>query len=601
MNYRSDIQILRGIAVIFVVLFHLGFSALKSGFLGVDIFFVISGFLMAVLYDKENKTEFYLRRAKRLLPGYYAVIFFTLIFSYLLTTPNETEQVVNQVKYATIFSSNIGFWAQNSYFSKAEFTPLLHLWSLGVEIQFYLIVPIVFWLLNKHKLFYLFILFASLSLCFLIVGVSPKTSFFMLPFRLWEFLIGYGAAYYFTYNGSLKFNNHKWLGFLGLLILCVIPFFTVDGEALSIINGHPGLFALLVALATAVVLVFGLPTFMERSILSKLFEHIGKYSYSIYLVHFPIIVIYLSVPFGGTSLSIPTLQDGVVILSLIVITSALLYYFVESKKFNISIKSIVLASSAILIILTIVLPKVQLQFISKEERFIFEAFSDRSTYRCGKIIRAIDPSAISCDLTLDVHEPEQKLMLVGNSHSDSIKTSFVNSINKGRYNSKLFFLIPNNPLMQGGITPKKVVDEAINKGVKKLVLHYSPRGITNNEIITNVISLSNSAGIKVYLIEPVPVWKEHIPKGMYQTTLYGNDVIERQTKSNYLQQNSSLLNFVRNVEDDNFTALPIVQYFCDPNCRYSSIEGKPLYFDKGHLTLTGSNMLNNVFIQILED
>ncbi|MDN5566628.1 MAG: acyltransferase, partial [Psychrobacter sp.] len=138
MNYRVDVQVLRGIAVVLVVLFHLGFSSIKSGFLGVDVFFVISGFLMAVLYDKNDIPKFYLRRAKRLLPAYYATIFFTLIFAYLLTTPNETAQVSSQAKYAIGFASNLGFWAQNSYFSKTEFNPLLHLWSLGVEMQFYL-------------------------------------------------------------------------------------------------------------------------------------------------------------------------------------------------------------------------------------------------------------------------------------------------------------------------------------------------------------------------------------------------------------------------------------------------------------------------------
>ena len=97
MNYRADIQILRGVSVILVVLFHLGFSSIQSGFLGVDVFFVISGFLMAVLYKSSDISGFYLRRARRLLPAYYATIFFTLLFTYFLTTPNETTQVDTQV------------------------------------------------------------------------------------------------------------------------------------------------------------------------------------------------------------------------------------------------------------------------------------------------------------------------------------------------------------------------------------------------------------------------------------------------------------------------------------------------------------------------
>ena len=188
MKFRTDIQIIRGVSVLLVVLFHLGFSVFKIGFLGVDIFFVISGFLMAVLYDGKNKTAFFKRRAIRLLPAYYTVILVTLLVSFLINTPNETGQVVEQAIFASIFSSNIGFWMQNSYFSTTEFNPLLHLWSLGVEIQFYLIVPLLAWFFRKNKYLLIASLLASLLLCLLIVGISPKTSFFMMPLRIWEFL-----------------------------------------------------------------------------------------------------------------------------------------------------------------------------------------------------------------------------------------------------------------------------------------------------------------------------------------------------------------------------------------------------------------------------
>ena len=135
MIYRKDIQILRGISVMLVVLFHLGFTLFQSGFLGVDVFFVISGFLMAILYSHDNKKEFFARRAKRLLPTYFIITLLTVCSAIFMVTPNEYAQVFSQSIYASSFSSNIGFWLQNSYFSKAEFNPLLHLWSLGVTIK----------------------------------------------------------------------------------------------------------------------------------------------------------------------------------------------------------------------------------------------------------------------------------------------------------------------------------------------------------------------------------------------------------------------------------------------------------------------------------
>ncbi len=599
MNYRADIQVLRGVSVILVVLFHLGFSSIKSGFLGVDVFFVISGFLMAVLYDKNDIPKFYLRRAKRLLPAYYATIFVTLIFAYLLTTPNETAQVSSQAKYAIAFASNLGFWAQNSYFDTASFKPLLHLWSLGVEMQFYLIVPLLYWIFSKNKFMFLLILIGSLVSCFVVTGVSPKTSFFMLPFRLWEFLIGYGAAYYFTNQGNVKVNNYRWLGLIGLIIVFIIPLFSVNGEALSAIDGHPGLFALFVSLATASVLIFGIPSLIEKSIISKVLERIGKYSYSIYLAHFPIIVIYLSKPFSGTNLSIPTLMDGVFIVVLMVLASAALYYFFEHKRLKISVTKLIVGSSVSLAVLVMILPIIQNKFYSQEEHLIFDAFSDRSTYRCGKLIRVLEPRAISCDLTPEIDEPAgQRVMLVGNSHSDSIKTSFVKASVANQ--SKLFFMVSNTPLMTSDLNSEKVVEEALNKGIDKLILHFKEFSIPD-ETINEVIVQSKLAGIKVYFIEPVPVWKESVPVSMYKDIHQKDYIAEKQTKMDYMSRNASQIDFVRAVKDDNFTSLSVVDYFCNPDCQYASNEGKPFYFDDDHLTITGSNRLKKIFDDILLD
>lgn len=184
MEIRQDIQILRGLAVTFVVLFHLETIGLSSGFLGVDVFFVVSGFLMAILYKKGEAKKFFERRAKRLLPAYFATVIFTLLASLFIVLPSELGKVVTQSIYSLFFANNIGFWMQNSYFSKSDFNPLLHLWSLGVEIQFYLIVPLLIWFFRKSKIFLLLALLSSFAACVFIVGLSPKTSFFMMPLRM---------------------------------------------------------------------------------------------------------------------------------------------------------------------------------------------------------------------------------------------------------------------------------------------------------------------------------------------------------------------------------------------------------------------------------
>lgn len=598
MNYRADIQVLRGVAVVLVVLFHLGFSSIKSGFLGVDVFFVISGFLMAVLYTNSDISGFYLRRAKRLLPAYYATIFFTIIFTYLLTTPNETAQLNTQVKYAIPFLSNIGFWLQDSYFSNAHFNPLLHLWSLGVEIQFYLIVPLLYWFFTKFKVNYWLLVISSLVLCFIMVALSPKTSFFLLPFRLWEFLIGYGVAHYLTNQGNIKYSKYKWLGLLGLIIVFIIPLFSVNGEARSAINGHPGLLALLVTLATAVVLAFGIPSLIERSYVAKLLEKIGKYSYSIYLAHFPVIVIYLSTPFGGTNLIISTLKDGVILFTLICVTSALLYYFFEYKRSKFSIKNYALSASILLVGLIAVLPSIQSKFYSEKELLIFNASSDRGAFRCGKIFQKLESFITSCDLTNDINNPKESIMLVGNSHSDSIKETFTELAIK--HNTKLFIPISNTFLSTGTARPEAIINDAIENKVNKIVIHSSPDSISN-ATISEVIELSKPVGIRVYFIQPVPTWDESIPAYMYQELKGENTPSVQQTKDDYLNDNFEQTKFLRSINDDNFTLFPIVDYFCTPECHYASSSGKPLYFDSHHLTITGGKRLSPVFIKILND
>lgn len=598
MNYRADIQVLRGVAVVLVVLFHLGFSSIKSGFLGVDVFFVISGFLMAVLYTNSDISGFYLRRAKRLLPAYYATIFFTIIFTYLLTTPNETAQLNTQVKYAIPFLSNIGFWLQDSYFSNAHFNPLLHLWSLGVEIQFYLIVPLLYWFFTKFKVNYWLLVISSLVLCFIMVALSPKTSFFLLPFRLWEFLIGYGVAHYLTNQGNIKYSKYKWLGLLGLIIVFIIPLFSVNGEARSAINGHPGLLALLVTLATAVVLAFGIPSLIERSYVAKLLEKIGKYSYSIYLAHFPVIVIYLSTPFGGTNLIISTLKDGVILFTLICVTSALLYYFFEYKRSKFSIKNYALSASILLVGLIAVLPSIQSKFYSEKELLIFNASSDRGAFRCGEIFQKLESFITSCDLTNDINNPKESIMLVGNSHSDSIKETFTELAIK--HNTKLFIPISNTFLSTGTARPEAIINDAIENKVNKIVIHSSPDSISN-ATISEVIELSKPVGIRVYFIQPVPTWDESIPAYMYQELKGENTPSVQQTKDDYLNDNSEQTKFLRSINDDNFTLFPIVDYFCTPECHYASSSSKPLYFDSHHLTITGGKRLSPVFIKILND
>lgn len=595
MEYRKDIQVLRGVSVLLVVLFHLEIGGLQSGFLGVDVFFVISGFLMGVLYDGKNISSFFSRRAKRLLPAYFMTVIITLIASAFIINPIDFKAVAEQALFSLGFSSNIGFWLENSYFSKAEFKPLLHLWSLGLEIQFYLIVPLLFIFLRKITVPLIILIFSLLS-CFIMLTISPKTSFFMLPFRLWEFLIGLFVAYYYTNNGAVKYGNNKsWLGAIAIVIIFAIPFMNVNGNELSVIFGHPGFFAFLVTSATATVLLFGLPKLISHSFIANMLEILGKYSYSIYLVHFPIIVLFLYEPFEGTNLYSNDLFSTLKIITLIAIASFLMYHIIELQKVIKSNSTNLLITICSIIVLIFAGNFYQSLQYTQKERSIFSAWEDRDVYRCGKLERILHPTSISCNLTsIDATDG---LFLVGNSHADSIKSSFAEVATAKKL--PLWFMVNNRPLMHGGPSPKVVLNESILRKVKLIVLHYSPGSLTTKNL-EELVRLSANEGIKVKFIMPVPVWEVNIPRALLDNLHFNTD-LPQQSLAEYYKKHDELIATLRRIKSEyaNFSTLEIAPLFCRNKCRVISENNQPYYFDDSHLTLTGAKLLKNKLTSIV--
>jgi len=596
MNYRKDIQIMRGIAVLLVVLYHLGFSGFQSGFLGVDAFFVISGFLMTVLYNHNNKSEFYVRRCRRLLPAYFATIFLTLVAAAAITLPNELYQVVEQSVYGIFLCSNIGFWMHNSYFSKSEFNPLLHLWSIGVEIQYYLIIPMIYWAFRKLRISLVGLMAGSMGVCFYLLEISTKTSFFLMPLRIWEFLIGFVIAKYFSEAGNIKSERFNKFGGVALAVLVAIPAMKVDGESLGFMSSQPGLHALIVCVATATVLACGIPKLILNSKLAASLEILGKYSYSVYLAHFPIIVLYLYKPFSGTILKPNSWGDTVVLVLLITVFSIAIYRCVENpgRNLKISIKKIYIPLGLLVICaLVSFLPRTM---YSSSELAIFEAGVDQAEYRCGKFFRILHPTALSCAITKTPTSAEKVVMLVGNSHADSIKASFAKSAE--RHGVAVYLTVANRPFLEGGPNVEKIVAEAKKKGVSEIVLHFSPHEIRNVEI-EQVINVANQSNISVSLIMPVPVYEEHIPEALWKNISGGVELPIR-TSLDYNEFNRKLISQLKSFTAKQLRVYETVNYFCEDSCSIFDSSGKPIYFDSEHLTLSGAVLLEPLFDVIFE-
>jgi PAS domain S-box-containing protein len=298
MRYRPEIDGLRAIAVIPVILFHAGFPLFSGGFVGVDIFFVISGYLITTIILADLETgqfsllKFYERRARRILPALFLVMATCLPFAWLWLMPSDAKEFSKSVMAVLVFASNIFFWRQSDYFDAAtELKPLLHTWSLGVEEQFYVLFPIflmVAWRFGRKRIVVFLAIVALLSLVLAEFAISrkPDATFFLLPTRGWELAMGALIAFYLQGKERGQFppalNQILSLVGLGLIASGVLAF--------SRETVFPGFSALIPTVGAGLIIVFALPeTLVGRLLGSRVLVGVGLVSYSAYLWHQPLL------------------------------------------------------------------------------------------------------------------------------------------------------------------------------------------------------------------------------------------------------------------------------------------------------------------------
>ncbi len=336
-DYREDIDWLRAIAVLAVVAFHFETPAVFGGFVGVDIFFVISGYLITGIIASEVKSgifsfaQFYERRVRRLLPALYAMVALTAIpsFHYLLTS--ERQEFFRSAAAVATFTSNFFFWFQTGYFDHAAVEkPLLHTWSLAVEEQFYLALPILLWALLRsfrgHRLalpaFLSALTLASFALCIWLMKTDRSAAaFFMSPPRAWEFMIGGLVA-----TPGLPVLRHALAQQIArgiALVLLAIPIFSLRQGP-----GFPGFNALAPCIG-AVMFIWsgiGVPTRLRRRFSPlNVARFFGQISYSLYLWHWPL---FTFARFSKSGLVLDA-TDKVALFALTVAISYLSWRFVE--------------------------------------------------------------------------------------------------------------------------------------------------------------------------------------------------------------------------------------------------------------------------------
>src|SRR6056300_86548 len=238
-KYRSEIDGLRALAVMPVIFFHAGFSFFSGGFVGVDVFFVISGYLITTIIIKElnNNTfsikRFYERRARRILPALIFVILISSIISFIFLTRSELASYFKSVIATLLFFSNFYFYKTTPYFrSESDLEPLLHTWSLSIEEQFYIIFPITFLLFHKFFKRYIFLMLifgfaASLFICqFLALKTGGTLNFYFTFSRAWELALGAICAYMIIYkNLSFSIFIKNLFSIAGIILIVFSIFF----------------------------------------------------------------------------------------------------------------------------------------------------------------------------------------------------------------------------------------------------------------------------------------------------------------------------------------------------------------------------------------
>lgn len=638
-NFRYDINGLRAYAVILVVLFHFGIIGFAAGFIGVDIFFVISGFLMTSIVikslDKGNFSllKFYLARGIRIVPALFVVSTIVLILGWFLVLPTDYKALAKHTLSSINFFSNIVYWRESGYFdTDSHNKALLHTWSLSVEWQFYLVFPIIVALLYKIKksrnfLLTFFILgtIISLILSIIITAKNPSAGFFLLPTRAWEMLAG-GLIFFIPKEKVPYKKPLEFIGFFLIAISCYI--FSTD-------TLWPSYNAILPVLGAFLILL----AHQQNSIFTKgsAFQWLGNNSYSIYLWHWPI-VFFLHYFYKNDDYIFITAG---IILSIIL--GWLSYTYIENptrkKLSNLStVKAYFLwfLSISILSLISIMIFK----FDGVKNRFSNEINNISNT------INDINPRRDECLGKQDDSQLKKctygdgplSLIVVGDSHASAMLNGVINALPNNT--SLISFTISGCPTVKNlkkTNMPEYSCGERVKDIINDIKTNYStdipilvinranaifqgePENDKSNQPIRYINTPSLvfdeeyyaqmrnayvdtlkdlSASHKVYITRPTPeakkeisnlaakIFKYHLPT--QDLTITWNEYYERSKQAWKAQDMAAQ-------STKNIQIIDLSREFCDNETCYFTQNNLPLFYDDDHMSWTASLKLAPIF------
>lgn len=656
--YRKEIDGLRALAVVSVILYHAGFSFLSGGFIGVDVFFVISGYLITSILTQykvlnlESLTDFYLRRSRRILPALFFVMSCCAIAALVIMPPVDLLRFGHALLSVITFSSNFYFWHSTDYFApNAEEHPLLHTWSLAVEEQFYLFFPlilIVFWK-NRKLTFLSLTLLAifSFSLCVALSSSHRLFSFYLLPTRAWELILGALIALHLpnTKSKPAPLFFYDFLSFLGLsLIIFSVIFFDKN-------TVHPGFYTIFPVMGTAFVIMFANPSTLVGNLLSsRILVHIGLLSYSAYLWHQPLFS-FLKL----FSLSTPSLLSYTCAIAVAFFLAHLTWHFIETPFRKNILKSNMrflfnLAFWFILFLILGLFIHFNSGLTSRFSVIVQDTLSLPSGYIDDSLCNYSDQGTRSCSLNKSSHSAF-KVALVGDSHASHLEKSlsfllskqgisgtsfttngcpFIPSIERHdsasyslckdsyidiTHNLKDFDLIIISSRWPLYLESTRFTNSYGSKELGENI-HLTLNGVTVTNSEPSIFALAESLSLMsvdllksnktVVYLYGLPEWGIHPHKHLLLNLIFSDtfslptlptsDVLTRLDSSRKLF--ISLFNLVPEEHKNQVRIIDLSPLFCDDSvCRSFDQHNNLLYDDDDHLNFHGSSLLVNSLIR----
>ena len=625
MTYRPDIDGLRAIAVLSVILFHFFDMDGFNGFIGVDIFFVISGYLITnIIYSdivgqKFSLAHFYERRARRILPALTLVILSSSLIGYFLFLPEEGIPFAKSIVATSLFGSNFLFLSESGYFDSAALVkPLLHTWSLAIEEQFYIFFPIILWLirsLSKNKILSTLCLLALASFTFNILYIyhfdDQESAFYMLITRAWELLIG--SILVFAPKGKVKKQNG--LAWCGVLLIILAMFLPADLEK------FPGLFAILPTMGTAILLYSG-SNFESRSKPHTLLSHrhcvfVGKISYSLYLWHWPIYV--FAQYYWINEIAPPVLM---LLIGFCFILSYLSWRFVEQPfraSNNVFNRKKIFALSFATIVASALSGVLLYSFYEKTQ----ESSQHNTSPQIIKNIITIGSDTITI-FGESTDDADAGIALWGDSHAHALIPAITHKVDDmgitGIALSKNDYLVPDafcgviahkngcqdkteeqleyltsHPKIQTVVIAHRW--EAWVGNWKKKALDQDAVSIMRKDSLISIINKLDSAGKRVIIVMQIPEIRQIPPNIDIASTIerinrIKRDIDLRPTLSAYQDKMKNSFDLMNTIQDDT-DAMVIWPHdiLCDNT--YCSVvrDGKTLYKDDDHLSYDGARLV----------